>query len=162
MNANFDIISHRGYTDGCNKELENNPDHLESCSEKYPWMFFEIDVWKIGNNFYLGHDEPIYKVYLDFICNKKFYLHAKNLNAFEFLYQKKNSNLFRDMFYHDRDDVTITSLGRIWCNKKIWIKNSLLNQVSEETINLYDFNYIGICTDFPLKIKRYMDSEYGR
>lgn len=161
MNANFDIISHRGYIEGCNQEFENNPDHLEHCFERYPWMFFEIDVWKIGNNFYLGHDEPIYKVYLDFLYNKKFYIHAKNLNAFEFLYQNKNANLFRDMFYHDKDDVTMTLSGKIWCNKKIWVKNSILNQVSEETINLYDYNHIGICTDFPLKVKKYMDHLYG-
>jgi len=161
MNANFDIISHRGYIEGCNQEFENNPDHLEHCFERYPWMFFEIDVWKIGNNFYLGHDEPIYNVYLDFLYNKKFYIHAKNLNAFEFLYQNKNANIFRDMFYHDKDDITVTLSGKIWCNKKIWVKNSILNQVSEETINLYDFNYIGICTDFPLKVKKYMDHQYG-
>ena len=146
MSVDFKIISHRCLIDGEDDSFENHPDHIEKHIELYPWMYFEIDVWMIKKDLFLGHNEPLYKVDFDFLKYKKFFLHAKNLDAFEFLHSNRSE--LGDIFFHSKDEITITTNGEIWCNKQIWVNGSILNQVNLETVNT--ILYRGICTDFPL------------
>ena len=73
-------ISHRGLVNGADKNLENNPDQITHLNQKD--INVEIDVRFYKNKFYLGHDEPQYEVKLDYLDNKKFWIHSKNLECF--------------------------------------------------------------------------------
>ena len=53
-------ISHRGYVNGVDEKLENNPNNISRLLEKN--IHVEIDVRYHNNSFYLGHDDPKYKV----------------------------------------------------------------------------------------------------
>ena len=75
------LISHRGNLNGKNKERENEPLYIIEATEK--GYDVEIDVWWKEDRFYLGHDEPYYKVNINFLQNRKFWCHAKNIEALD-------------------------------------------------------------------------------
>ena len=53
-------ILHRGNNNGLSPETENDPKVLlERLKEGWD---IEIDLWKINNELYLGHDAPTYKI----------------------------------------------------------------------------------------------------
>ena len=105
------LISHRGNLEGRKPELENNPEYIdEALSKGYD---VEIDVWGSGNSFYLGHDNPQYKIDISYLLNNrcyKFWCHAKNGEALHKMrkYRRINS------FWHQKDDFVLTSKGFIW------------------------------------------------
>lgn len=133
-------ISHRGNLDGKSEKDENNPNYIMQAVNK--GYDVEIDVWFENDNFYLGHDQPHYKVNQDFISNKQFWCHAKNTKA---LYEMSKINCH--YFWHQEDDYTITSKGIFWVYPgKPLIKNSIC--VLPELSNYKDFNCLGICSDF--------------
>jgi len=74
------LISHRGNILGKKKQLENNPDYIENALNL--GYDVEVDVWSVDKQFYLGHDEPQYKIERSFLQNKKLWCHAKNIEAF--------------------------------------------------------------------------------
>ena len=53
-------ISHRGNIFGPNKIEENKIEYINHAVKL--GFDVEIDVWFYKNNYYLGHDEPLYKV----------------------------------------------------------------------------------------------------
>ena len=64
------LIAHRGNTHGPDEGKENNPDYIDKClSEGYD---AEIDVRydPITTVFWLGHDEPQYKVSWKWMANR--------------------------------------------------------------------------------------------
>jgi len=73
------LISHRGNINGPDQAKENSISYiLKAIDLGYN---VEIDVWFIDNSFYLGHDQPQYKINHDFLINEKLWCHAKNINA---------------------------------------------------------------------------------
>lgn len=135
------LISHRGNVYGTNPALENNPQYiLSAVEEKY---FVEIDAWKIKDNWWLGHDFPQYEIEENFLKNKRFLVHAKNLDAL-----KKLMELEIHCFWHQEDDYAITNRGiiisypgRACGNNVICMKPELL---SMDTIA----NSYGVCSDY--------------
>ena len=102
------LIAHRGNTLGRKKELENKPEYiLDTLHKGYD---VEIDVWSVDKQFYLGHDKPQYKIERSFLQNKKFWCHAKNIEAF---YHMIDDNKIH-CFFHDKDKVALTSKGYFW------------------------------------------------
>lgn len=100
------LISHRGNVYGKRPQLENNPQYiLSAVDEKY---FVEIDAWKIKNQWWLGHDFPQYETDENFLKNKRFLVHAKNLDALKNLME-----LDIHCFWHQEDHYTITNKGVI-------------------------------------------------
>ena len=74
------LIAHKGNINGPDPSTENHPDQIDKCiAEGYD---VEVDVWSIDKQFYLGHDEPQYKIERGFLQNKKLWCHAKNIEAF--------------------------------------------------------------------------------
>ena len=69
------FISHRGFINGKDKSLENNPEQIVYLMSK--GIDVEIDIRIYKEKFYLGHDEPLYEVTRDFIENDKLWCHAK-------------------------------------------------------------------------------------
>jgi len=136
------IISHRGNLDGPDPELENNPEQIN----KVITLGFdcEIDVWRINNAFYLGHDAPIHEVDIAFLDNEKFWIHAKNLAALSAL---KDFNF--NVFYHNTDPYTLTSKKYIWTYPGENIDDKCIVVLRDKTLPNYK-RIKGICTDYPL------------
>jgi len=134
------IISHRGNLNGINKDTENNPHHILEILKKFD---VEIDVWFIDNKWYLGHDKPQYEVDYDFFTDRM-WLHCKNLDA---CIKLSDTNL--NWFWHENDQMTLTSKGYKWVYPNIYIKNGITVEFGH---NKKLPNYImGICTDYPEK-----------
>jgi len=131
------LISHRGNLNGkCDEE--NHPDHIDMALAQ--GFDVEIDVWKVLDEYYLGHDEPQYKVSMNFLKNEKLWCHAKDIEA---LYDMNKEGVH--CFWHQTDDVTLTSKGYLWTYpEKGLTKNSIAVLPKEIDKNL---NCYGVCTD---------------
>lgn len=137
------FISHRGNINGANPAKENNPQYIEEALQKN--FEVEVDVRFLNNSFYLGHDNPNYKISNSFIRQKKLWFHAKNIEA---LYELQKMDV--NCFWHENDAVTLTSNGFIWTypGKQLTL-NSIC--VLPEKANIKKFNCAGICSDYILK-----------
>ena len=120
------FISHRGNIDKINVKEENKPTYIfNALDQNYD---VEVDIW--------------------FINTKRIWFHAKNIEAFYEL-------LKRDIvcFWHQNDDVTLTSNGYIWTYPgKQLTSNSIC--VLPEQNNIKKFNCAGICSDFIIKYSK--------
>ena len=138
------FISHRGNIDGKYPEFENNPIQIDRALKN--GFDVEIDVWYKDGIWYLGHDEPFYPINLEYLKNDKFWCHAKNIEAL-------NKMLKEDIhcFWHQEDDVTLTSKGFMWTypGKKLTDKSiCVLPENYSEVIDCY-----GICIDDIIRYK---------
>jgi hypothetical protein len=143
------LIAHRGLINGPNKKLENQPHNLKSTLNL--GYDCEVDLWMFDNRLYLGHDGPQYNVTPDFIENPKLWIHAKNLEALNWLIRTE-----LNYFWHQNDDYTLTSHKFIWaypgkeltphsiCVMPEW-DNPSLEGVKE-------YNCYGICSDYVGKL----------
>ena len=140
------LISHRGNIDGIYTEMENNPIYIDRALKN--GYNVEIDVWYTNNEWYLGHDEPTYKIRIDYLKNKNLWCHAKNIDA---LNEMTNYSDIHS-FWHQEDDVTLTSKNFLWTYPgKQLTKNSIC--VLPEKNNEIPKNVFGICSDFIAKYK---------
>ena len=85
------LISHRGNINGKHVEDENSPNHINNAIEK--GYSVEVDVW-YKNGFYLGHDNPTYKIDVNFLQQEKIWCHAKNLEALSKMNKYSNIHYF--------------------------------------------------------------------
>ena len=143
------LISHRGNISEINPELENSPEYVTHALER--GFDVEVDVWLLGEDWYLGHDTPDYKVTLEFIKNNKLWCHAKNLNALQSML-KYNIHCF----WHQEDDYTITSRGIIWTypGKPTTQRSVIVAKSESTTLQLFNENIYGICSDYVGLVKR--------
>ena len=139
------LISHRGNINGRFESYENEPTYIDlSISKGYD---VEIDVWYVDGRLYLGHDNPQYEVDFRWFRDRisKIWIHCKNIEALLYF---KESGYDMNYFWHQEDDVTITSLGFFWTypGKKL-TNNSIA--VMPETKQFDDIliSY-GICSDY--------------
>lgn len=141
------LISHRGNLEGKQPKLENHPNYIDKAlKEGYD---VEIDVWVIGNDFYLGHDEPQYKTTQEWLNRRydKLWIHCKNTKAMEKFSLIKEFNYF----WHEEDTVTLTSKGFIWAYPGKQPINHSIAVLPELFLDPVD-SCLGICSDF---IKNY-------
>ena len=139
------LISHRGNIDGKNPERENDPLYITKAIQR--GFDVEVDVWYKNGDLYLGHDKPQYRMPdLDFFKDGKLWCHAKNIEALHFML---NEDIH--CFWHQGDDVTLTSKGYMWTypgkqltEKSICVKPELSDKKLKKVM--------GICSDF---IERY-------
>jgi hypothetical protein len=140
------LISHRGNIDGPNPMRENSIDYiLEALNLGFN---VEVDLW-FDNGIYLGHDNPQYKIDIEFLYKKNLWIHCKNIEALDFC---KNHKIKNNYFYHQNDDVTLTSNGFLWTNpgQKL-TKYSIAVMPEIKTFNEINISY-AICSDF---VKKY-------
>jgi len=137
----IEIISHRGNTDGPQKK-DNVASKLEQTAKN---MLVEVDVWNIDKQWYLGHDAPEAETSIYFISNKNFILHAKNLQALDYL-----TDTDLHYFWHQEDDFTLTSNNLIWTypNGEVTTKSIIVCQTLEEVETYKDEDIWGLCTDY--------------
>jgi hypothetical protein len=144
-NKNTIIISHRGYENGEDQKLENNPTQIQKMLKNN--IQVEIDVYYYKENFFLGHDEPKYQINIDFLKQKGLWCHAKNLDSLKTML-KNNIHCF----WHQEDDYTLTSKGYIWTYPNKQLTDSsicVLNSIILKQIP----DCFAICTDYPLYYK---------
>lgn len=138
------VISHRGNIQGRDAFNENKPDQIL----KVLGMGFdcEIDLWRIRDVLWLGHDEPIYRINLSFLLNQKIWVHAKNLNALYFCLGYKNIHCF----WHQTDDFTLTSKNFIWTYPEKRVGNNSIIVDNSKHWKNKNYNCYGVCSDFIL------------
>lgn len=145
------LISHRGNITGKVKELENEPNYIDNAIVN--GFDVEVDIWLQDGNLFLGHDRPEYQVDFDWIETRKskLWIHCKNIDSLSYLKEIK-CNL--NYFWHQTDDVTLTSLGYLWTFPgKQLTKNSIA--VLPELISSQDIEISqGICSDFIENFKK--------
>ena len=114
------LISHRGNIDQKIPALENTPEYIDKALSK--GYDVEIDVWLKSGSWYLGHDDPVTKIDIDYLTNKNLWCHAKNIEALDAMLSHGSIRCF----WHQKDDVTLTSDNYIWTypGKKL-VKNSI-------------------------------------
>lgn len=134
------IISHRGNINGPSI-FENEPSHIQKCLDD--GIECEIDVWKIQDTFYLGHDNPEHKIDFSFLTQKGLWCHAKNLEALSDML-KQNINCF----WHQDDDFTLTSSGYIWTypNKNVLDKSIIVD--NDPRWKEKNYQCYGVCSDY--------------
>lgn len=133
------FISHRGNLTGPNPDRENHPDQIDFAILN--GFDVEVDVWNIHGNIYLGHDDPVHKIDIDFLKRKEIWCHAKNLSALEILL---NNEIH--CFYHETDKFTLTNLGYIWTypNQRVCDRSVIV--VLDNSMP--KLNCFGVCSDF--------------
>lgn len=139
------FIAHRGNTRGVRKEKENTIDYIfDALEEKFD---VEIDIYYYKNKFWLGHDEPQYKISdLKIFKLNKIWIHAKNIDAAYELTKLKSVNFF----WHQNDDITLTSKNFIWTypDKKLTSNSICVLPEIQKKLKMNDLKKIsGICSD---------------
>jgi hypothetical protein len=141
------LIAHRGNINEPNPQKENHPDYIsEAVQLGYD---VEIDVWLIDNKWYLGHDNPQYEIKYTFLLDFRFWLHAKNGDAFNELV----NNDYVNTFWHTTEDWILTSKKYIWTypNKKLFANSICVLPELGYIGNIKECH--GICSDYIIKYK---------
>jgi hypothetical protein len=143
------LISHRGNIIGPNKSKENSLDYIQDAINL--GLDVEVDLWVTGNDLFLGHDYPQYKVSFEWLRKRYhcLWIHCKNIESISYL---KSNIVQLNYFWHENDTLTLTSEGYIWSYPgKQPIKNSIavLPELNNDDVSLCS----GICSDFILNYK---------
>ena len=138
------LISHRGNINGPNKSEENNPEYiLNAINNGYN---VEIDIWSINNKWYLGHDNPTYEIKYNFLFDSRFWLHAKNGEAFYKLFNDNNYDF--NVFWHTTEDWILTSNKHIWTFPNKYLFPNSICVLPELGYDGDIKKCYGICSDF--------------
>lgn len=149
------IISHRANLDGPSPATENTRTEIEKCFSL--GLDVEVDVWKVDDRLFLGHDAPQEEVSEDFLTDSRLWIHCKNIDAFISI-----NRLGLNCFVHENDPLVLTSQKRIWLHPNVglvsgWNHVQVLPErnlcVSEVRQWLAANKSYGICTDYPLEYK---------
>ena len=136
------LIAHRGNLTGRNPEKENHPEYIDKAiSLGYD---VEVDVWDVSGKLVLGHDGPQYEINMGFLIDREtsLWCHAKNIEALSRMIVYGNE---LNCFWHQNDDVTLTSKGYLWTYPgKELTKNSICVKPSPDNIPIL---CAGICDD---------------
>jgi len=145
------IISHRGNLRGRIPERENHPSYIVEAINL--GIDVEIDVWYVDGEFYLGHDEPVYKIELQFLMHPALWCHAKNSDA---LCMMLESGVH--CFWHENDCYTLTSKAIPWCIPGKWIAGGITVVLSATESDEVIKDCLGVCVDNPLEWKEMYQS----
>ena len=145
------LISHRGNILGSVPDKENNPSYIDSTINI--GYDVEIDIRLIDNQFWLGHDEPQYKISVEWLTERisSLWIHCKNIDA---LYHFSGNQNNYNYFWHQNDDFTLTSKNYIWTypgkeytTRSIIVMPELFTNI-DSLSNYKTFNCYGICSDY--------------
>jgi hypothetical protein len=147
------IISHRGNINGPNPDKENRPSYID-CAIQLGYDV-EVDLRYINGEFWLGHDEPQYKIELSWMLlrKNKIWFHCKDENS---VLELLNLDLNFNFFCHFNDDFVLTSSGHLWVhNLSLKLtKKCIIPLLSYKEIQNFNKKEIyGICTDFVNELK---------
>ena len=141
------LISHRGNLQGPDKDIENNPRHIESIINSYD---VEIDLRVENNSLFLGHDYPQYEISEEWILkhSDSLWIHCKDVKSLTFCSRYDQLNYF----WHENDDYTMTSFRYIWAYPGKEVADNMTILVLPETKWSYDeilqIMPRGVCSDY--------------
>ena len=136
------LISHRGNLNGPEEGKANRPSRINEVLDL--GYDCEVDVWKMRDTFYLGHDRPEYVIDIKFLKNPKLWCHAKNLPALENMLSHGGIHCF----WHEEDKFTITSKGYIWTSPQKEVTNNSVIVHKDSGWRNVNYHCAGVCTDF--------------
>lgn len=140
------FISHRGNLMGSNPLLENEPSYINIAIEK--GYDVEIDIWYVNGNFFLGHDEPQYKLPESYFHEPALWFHCKNVEALaQIQLEERTRNCHIKYFFHDTDDVTLTSNQMIWTYPGKMLVTGAIAVLPEVAYDGNLWDCYAICTD---------------
>lgn len=153
------IISHRGNCEGCGY-LENTPEAIDNALLRD--FDVEIDIWVCDGISYLGHDAPSIRIGLDYLSARKnrLWVHTKNLDALTYF---RGLNLSFNYFFHDNDDVVLTSKLDLWYHPRVKVQSGGISVMPEKK-TIEDFLVAtrfstGLCTDYPITFRKHISHE---
>ena len=139
------LISHRGNINKIDRKKENSQSYIQEAIDL--GYEVEIDIWLHNKCLYLGHDNPTYKVDLNWLEKRKkhLWIHCKNFQALSYLI---NSNL--RIFYHLQEDYTIISDKHIWAHNLSLVNSKcIIPLLSKKEITEWEITDVyGVCSDF--------------
>ena len=102
------LIAHRGNIKGPNPELENDPLYIDDAIRLRYDVEIDARYDPITQIFWLGHDEPQYKVSWKWIANRhsNIWIHCKDIITLEEFAKYKHAGY--QYFWHQEDDYTLT------------------------------------------------------
>jgi hypothetical protein len=159
------IISHRGNIGSGQNRSENT---IESINDALSLGFdVEVDIWRKDNSIWLGHDFPQHYLFehwqshgQNFLDDKRIWFHTKNLEALHYM---KLYHPTSNFFWHQNDDYTLTSSGKIWTfPEKSLCGESIIVALDHDQID-YAMQYpiYGICTDDPIYVRDNLKEKPG-
>jgi hypothetical protein len=150
------LIAHRGNVEGPRPKDENHPEYLLNAIEE--GFDIEVDVWWWNDQFYLGHDQPQWKLSSnDILTSERSWCHAKNSQALEMLLR-----IGSHCFWHQTDDYTLTSKNYIWTypekqlisvDMSVCVTNEKL--LSRQQFSLLKSSCIAVCSDYVKFFRNY-------
>ena len=141
------LISHRGNMDGQMPSKENRPSYIDSTMQL--GIDVEVDLRFIDGDFYLGHDNPDYKVTIKWMELRKdqLWFHCKNIEAVLELLKQKDFKYF----CHTSDNYVLTSTNHIWVHDLDGTidENCIIPLLDKSDIVRYDgAKPYAVCTDY--------------
>jgi len=149
------LISHRGNLSGPEPARENTAEFIdEAIKEGYP---VEIDVRKNEDGLWLGHDEPISLVDINWLTDRKdnLLVHSKNVEALK----EMLDNDMRTFYHASERHVIIANTNLIWSHDISEATDiSIIPLMSKSDIEKFDLkknnNMHGICSDNVIMLYR--------
>lgn len=146
------IIAHRGNLYGPQESKENHPDTIEYAIKQ--GFHVEIDLWvDEQEQWFLGHDQPQYKVTSDWVQKRRdsLWVHAKNLKALRHIVSQGLRG-----FWHQNDQYTMTTQGGwIWTYPgEPTVRGCILVLQGELPEHVEPKSVSGYCTDYPVALRQ--------
>ena len=141
------LISHRGNINGRSPSRENHPKYIDiAITQGYD---VEVDVWLINGKYFLGHDQPTFKIDESWIAERSgvLWCHAKNLAALQSL---SDPDRRIRVFWHEDDRFTLTSNNVIWTNigEGVCGASVLVALELKDLTQIPNAEIYGICSDY--------------
>jgi glycerophosphoryl diester phosphodiesterase len=144
------LISHRGNIDGINPNYENTLPYIDKAINA--GYEVEIDLRTFVDGLWLGHDEPQYRVSLNWLQDRKdkLWIHCKDLESCKTLLG--HDPTFK-LFCHQSDEFTLTSNGKIWLHdlKQTIDSYTIIPLLSKTEIQNHKHvapKAYGVCSDY--------------
>lgn len=152
------VISHRGNLEGLSCGENSNSQIRKALSLGF---YVEVDVWRVGNSNFLGHDspgEPAEEFHPNIIW------HSKNFESASFLESRKCK-----WFSHNIDSFAVVNnveVGKpvLWGFPDSFKKNDSFFHIvvvpgcdfDQFEDQIFSNLWFGICTDYPLKLVEFL------
>jgi len=151
------LISHRGNVDTINLDRENTLEYIDSAIDK--GYDVEIDLRKVDDKLYLGHDTPDNAVDYEWLLKRKdkLWIHVKDISAFCFCLNKQLR-----YFFHENERHTLISNGVIWSHDlneatEQSIIPLIKDKITKKQLEKYK-NVYGICSDYVAHYREIMNN----
>jgi len=145
------FIAHRGNIITKNQERENTFEYIMEAINL--GFSVEIDIWWHRESFYLGHDKPLNHIASDFLKHPRLWCHAKNIEALP-----KLLALNSHCFFHDIDEITLTSANYIWTYPGRLLTNRSICVLPETTECDWKLA-AGVCSDIVATLREQYQRE---